>query len=467
MTIVSARHLLPRNASPLERALSAATERLDQIPVPIDTLWNPERCPAHLLPWLAWALSVDIWNDAWSEAKKRYVCAQSFTLHKLKGTLEGIRRHVDLAGARLVRAIRPPDQPFLGSDLTREERAAWLGRFPQIRIFAHRDIAPNSPEALLGGSAAIAENDLLYLGAGPAHEPPSEGEIAEDTFFCVETDAAARVGRRAFLWDKGPHPLATGEETPLRWLERTVKRDEIVYYDHEQVLIPATDPNLVFCETMIFGDGPIGEFFPTENTAGNRIVSVYVERNTTIDDPQFTMRTIAPSLTPINIVSEKVAERGFAHAGVELFCGDRLRYLDPKTQEHNSVETFLDGYLVENDAGLRLYDRLYLHDAARGEASIDTTMYFGDCRLGMPAYHAELRVEVLGRREPWSFGEFLGGFFEERDDRALNRALDAIECSMSGRDTIHVRTALMQPITTRNRISTRDGFRSGDLIAIN
>lgn len=458
--IPQAIHLLPGNATPLERALAASTLRLEEIPLPIDDVWRPDRCPAHLLPWLAWGLSVDLWDDTWPEAKKRYVCAQSFELHRLKGTIEGIRRHLGLVGASLKRAIRPPDQPFLGADLTDAERDAWLNRFPQIRIFEHRDDAPNSPEAFLG--TGIAEFDLLYLGAG------EDDDNVEDTFFCVETDAEARVGRRAFLWDQGPHPLATGEETPLRWLERTTVNKAISYYDHEQVLIPATDPHLVFCETMIFGDGASGEFFPTENTAGNRIVTINVERSSVIPDASFSKRTIGPSLQPINIWPERVAERGIAHAGVELFCGDRERFLDPVTKTHNSVECFLDGYLVENDAGLRLYDRLFLHDPARGEAAIDTTMYFGDCRLGMPAYHMELRVEVLGERKPWIFGEYLDeSYLDEADNTALHRALDAIQTSMSGRDTIQVRTDLMQPISTRDRVSTRARHRVGGLIALN
>ena len=51
--------LLPHNASPQERAIEAATARLADVPVPLRDLWNPETCPAELLPWLAWAFGVD------------------------------------------------------------------------------------------------------------------------------------------------------------------------------------------------------------------------------------------------------------------------------------------------------------------------------------------------------------------------------------------------------------------------
>jgi P2-related tail formation protein len=52
--------LLPPNVSGLERALEQASARVGDIPVPIDPLWNPATCPARLLPWLAWALSVGL-----------------------------------------------------------------------------------------------------------------------------------------------------------------------------------------------------------------------------------------------------------------------------------------------------------------------------------------------------------------------------------------------------------------------
>lgn len=53
---------------------------------------NPNKCPAEILPWLAWAVSVDIWNNDWSEATKRSVVRESVLVHMKKGTLGGLRR---------------------------------------------------------------------------------------------------------------------------------------------------------------------------------------------------------------------------------------------------------------------------------------------------------------------------------------------------------------------------------------
>ncbi|WP_185843605.1 phage tail protein I [Pseudoalteromonas luteoviolacea] len=52
----------------------------------ISSLWNPFLCPAELLPWLAWSVSVDEWDEAWSEPLKRQVINDAFAVHQVKGT---------------------------------------------------------------------------------------------------------------------------------------------------------------------------------------------------------------------------------------------------------------------------------------------------------------------------------------------------------------------------------------------
>ncbi len=78
--------LLPPNATPLERALEAATSRIGAITAPIDTLLDPATIQAQWLPWLAWALSADSWDAEWTEAVKRQAVAESIALHRIKGT---------------------------------------------------------------------------------------------------------------------------------------------------------------------------------------------------------------------------------------------------------------------------------------------------------------------------------------------------------------------------------------------
>ena len=81
--------LLPPNATDAERALSIAVR--PEIPVPLRTLWNPYQCPANVLPWLAWALSVDEWSAEWPETTQRQTIAASISQHKIKGTVGAVK----------------------------------------------------------------------------------------------------------------------------------------------------------------------------------------------------------------------------------------------------------------------------------------------------------------------------------------------------------------------------------------
>ena len=87
-------HLLPPTSTSLEKAMSLVMARILDTPVPIDRLWNPQTCPANLLPWLAWTFSVDVWSSAWDEQTKRDVISASPAVHRLKGTPGALKRAV-------------------------------------------------------------------------------------------------------------------------------------------------------------------------------------------------------------------------------------------------------------------------------------------------------------------------------------------------------------------------------------
>ena len=92
---MSAASLLPPNASSAERSLEASTARVADVPVPIRDLWNPDTCPTHLLPWLAWGLSIDIWDSSWSETQKRTAIADAIPMQRRKGTRASLRTVLD------------------------------------------------------------------------------------------------------------------------------------------------------------------------------------------------------------------------------------------------------------------------------------------------------------------------------------------------------------------------------------
>lgn len=90
--------LLPVGSSLLEVAAAQAAADIMRVPVPLRTLWNPQTCPVALLPYLAWALSVDRWDFNWPEVTRRSVIADSFYVHQHKGTISAIRRVVEPLG---------------------------------------------------------------------------------------------------------------------------------------------------------------------------------------------------------------------------------------------------------------------------------------------------------------------------------------------------------------------------------
>lgn len=84
--------MLPPNATAQERAQAEAIARISAVQMLIRESWNPQLCPASLLPWLAWALSVDEWDTTWTEQEKRDVIEASLMIHRHKGTIGAVRR---------------------------------------------------------------------------------------------------------------------------------------------------------------------------------------------------------------------------------------------------------------------------------------------------------------------------------------------------------------------------------------
>lgn len=109
-----ANYLLPPNATPLERALGEGTACIESIPVPLRALWDAQTCPERFLPWLAWGLAVDRWDDDWNADLKRAVIENSLSTHKIRGTRRAVREAV-----RLVLALadaQANNQPLRGID---------------------------------------------------------------------------------------------------------------------------------------------------------------------------------------------------------------------------------------------------------------------------------------------------------------------------------------------------------------
>lgn len=90
--------LLPPGSSALERRLAQACSGISDLNVPLRDLWNPWKCPAKFLPYLAWAFSVDRWEENWTETAKRQAVSDAFWIHQRKGTVAAVKRVIEGLG---------------------------------------------------------------------------------------------------------------------------------------------------------------------------------------------------------------------------------------------------------------------------------------------------------------------------------------------------------------------------------
>lgn len=92
--------LLPENATALERDLEQVTAGVARIDPEFEWLWDPDRIPENLLAYLAWALSVDVWNSRWPAGAKRKAIANAVAIHRIKGTRAAVEQAVASVGAK-------------------------------------------------------------------------------------------------------------------------------------------------------------------------------------------------------------------------------------------------------------------------------------------------------------------------------------------------------------------------------
>lgn len=97
--------LLPPNATSLDKNLESSTARLGSVDIfETSELWNPDTCPADLLPWLAWAEQVDEWSTSWAEQVQRAVIKAQRNVRRTRGTRNSILNAVNaLSGSASIR----------------------------------------------------------------------------------------------------------------------------------------------------------------------------------------------------------------------------------------------------------------------------------------------------------------------------------------------------------------------------
>ena len=182
--------LLSPNHTPFEEAFDLTGARIDELPVDVRKLMRPWEIPPSHLPWLAWGLSVDLWEPDWTEERHRTLTARALPMHARKGTQASITEHIRIMGADPRRFIVPPAKTFLMEALTEEEREAFLARFPQLRIYPF----------VARGTYRFAHFTSLAFGRAKAFMNAA----------CIkDVGAWSRYVRTARLWDRGAETTLT------------------------------------------------------------------------------------------------------------------------------------------------------------------------------------------------------------------------------------------------------------------
>ena len=101
----------------------------------IRTLWDPWTCPVSELKLLAWAWSVDVFEDWWPEPRKRRTIAESRLYHARKTTTAGVRMALGYRDATLVRVNTPRMGFFADVPVSAADEARWRAGLPEIRIY--------------------------------------------------------------------------------------------------------------------------------------------------------------------------------------------------------------------------------------------------------------------------------------------------------------------------------------------
>ncbi|OSN07207.1 phage tail protein I [Lonsdalea britannica] len=158
--------LLPPSATDTEIRLAEARSGLSALDVPLRDIWNPDTCPVSLLPYLAWARSVDRWEESWPESVKRQVVKDAFYIHRCKGTISAIRRVVEPFGflIRVIEWWQTDEEPgTFRLDIGVQEQGITEDTYQELERLIS-DAKPCSRH-LLGMSINLQSSGQGYVGA--------------------------------------------------------------------------------------------------------------------------------------------------------------------------------------------------------------------------------------------------------------------------------------------------------------
>ena len=174
------RSLLPPNATRLERAFEGATDKLGAPDA--HTLWNAHDCPERLLPWLAWAMGVEVWDDTWPVSVKRSTIAAAMKIARHRGSVWAVKEALiaaGYAGAEIEEGL--PPLRHNGAQL-RDGLETYGGgnRWAMFRLIAD-----------LGEDKGVSSKELVQLMELVDNAKPARSQLTEIEYRASVTDVAS------------------------------------------------------------------------------------------------------------------------------------------------------------------------------------------------------------------------------------------------------------------------------------
>ena len=384
--------LLPPNHTAFEEAFDLTGARIAEIRVEIRQLVRPREIPSSHLPWLAWGLSVDLWEQDWGQEKHRNLAARALPMHARKGTQSSIAEHIRIMGADPRRFIVPPAKTYLMEALAAEERDAYLARFPQLRVYPF--VARGTYRFAHFTSAAFGRAQA-FIGA----------------CYVKDVGAWSRYLRTAKLWDRG-------EEATLTI--RAVTPENVGSYGasaFDEVVLGAKPTRALHLNAP----PRLRVFLIDDFGVAQRLIRIPRDASYEYRLGRETYTTAWPSADLVDVRPQSVSEQHDGQPGA-LYAA------------HSQF--VLGKYLPPTVAWRFIYERWHIHAPDRVPDVRIRSTHVGFTRLGMPSFHAEIRTRISGRQMPRTAGLFVNGYLMTGDRRPIGRVREAVRVSKSLRDRI-------------------------------
>lgn len=389
--------LLPDNRTAFEEAVDVTGARASTLRDGLRDLVKPFDIPSPHLPWLSWGLSVDLWRDTWPEEKQRVQTARSLPFHAIKGTQTAVAQALEVMGAEARRFVVPPAKTYLSKALTETERAAYLDRFAQLRVY---------PFVARGVSGINTRFLSAPDGPGTSFMGPANPVSASGTKYV----------RTATVFDRGAEETITIRSvTPERVGDfNAISYDEVVLDPKPTAAVHLNAPPKASAYL-------IDDFSVRRRMIRIPRAARYSYR---LGREQYT--TVLPDGDLIDVRPQMIAEEHPAQQR-SIFPG-------------GTGQRVLGACLPETIAWQHLFERWHIHDPDRALDVRHQSTHLGVTRLGMPAYHAEVLTRIKGRRHPRTAGAFVNGYMVATSQTPITDAREAVMVSKSLRDKVLINT---------------------------